>query len=276
MLLSDIDFAYACILQEGWDGENKSALQGMFEFGPEGCFLLEERGVRVGVCVAVKYAHSGFIGDLIVLNEFRGKGYGTQLFQHSVNYMESQGITNLYLDAALAAVPIYEREGFRTVDRSLRFIGTVPGKPHAHVRPFQPTDLRQIITMDRKYFGDDRSFFLTRNGTFYPEYCFVFEKNDAIGGFIMGHPGIGVLTVGPWVVWDETVDPWQLLESLVHYYGDKPLRIGALEKHQNTVARLRNSTSFRERVPCLRMVLGSTENVGSHPALISIGSGAKG
>lgn len=112
MQQSDLEFAWACIHSVGWDGEDAAALKSLFEYDPRGCFLLEYHGKPVGMCIAIQYSHSAFIGDLIVADAYRGRGFGTKLFDHAVNYLDSCGPKSIYLDAALKAVPIYERSDF--------------------------------------------------------------------------------------------------------------------------------------------------------------------
>ena len=67
------------------------------------------------------YGASGFVGELIVVKEKRGRGIGRQLLQHAIAYLHSRGVQNVLLDAPPAAVPLCERLGFRPVCRSLRF-----------------------------------------------------------------------------------------------------------------------------------------------------------
>ena len=272
---ADLPFAWNCIQSVGWNGEDATALNTLYEYDADGCFLLEHQGVPAGICIAIKYAHSAFIGDLIILDKFRGRGFGHALFQQAVDYLDSSGVQSIYLDAALKAVPIYQRCGFRTIDKSLRFAGKVRGQNTSQVRHMQASDLPAVIAGDRKYFGDDRSFFLQRLFERYPQYALVAESDSKLSGFLFAHPGIDILTVGPWLSWG-TCNPLPLLENLAIYEPTINFRIGALAGHKETVAMLRSIPGFVERNHCLRMLRGNDTKTAIHANLISIGSGAKG
>lgn len=136
-------------------------------------------------------------------------------------------------------------------------------------------DVPEVRARDRRYLGDDRSFFLQRLFACYPQFCLVAERNDRMEGFLFAHPGVNILTVGPWVVWGGC-EPVTMLEALADTVPNTNFRIGVLEKHGRTVLMLRSIPEFIERQPCLRMVRGISESTGTNPCLISIGSGAKG
>ena len=127
MEASDIDFAFACTSAEGWQSK-KEAFEGFLAHDPAGCFVGELDGRRIGICVGTKYQSHGFIGNLIVVRDMRGRGYGGRLFKHAIQYLQSSGVESVFLDGASDAVPIYEKAGFRRICKSLRFVGKVEGR----------------------------------------------------------------------------------------------------------------------------------------------------
>ena len=134
MTYADARFAYECTDKEGWQGSLEDTFIGHLEYDADGCFVAEKNGRRIGICVATKYETSGFIGMLIVIEEERGKGYGTQLFRKAIRYLNDNNIRNIYLDGDLDAVPIYEKYGFRKVCKSLRFIGKIEAEDSDLIR----------------------------------------------------------------------------------------------------------------------------------------------
>lgn len=124
---SDIDFAFECTRTEGWLSETVNVFNSFFTHDPDGCFAAEINSERVGICVATKYVKNGFVGELIVVKDYRGRGIGSKLFGKAIDYLKSNGIENIYLDGDLGAVPIYEKFGFRKMCKSLRFVGPLKG-----------------------------------------------------------------------------------------------------------------------------------------------------
>jgi len=273
---SDIDFAFHCTHSEGWASETKESFEGFLSFDPDGCFIAEHDSQRVGMCVAIKYKHTGFIGELIVIPEMRGKGYGGKLFNHSIEYLKSAGISSIYLDGDLDAVPIYEKTGFRKICKSLRFVGKLEGQENTHVRKTNSDDLSTICDIDTDLFGEDRSFFLKHCFGLFPDYCFVLEIDNKIYGYIFARPGVDVVSIGPFTALPCEENSVVLIERLGLAVGNKVLRIGILEKNTKAVDLIKSLGSFEEKVPCWRMVLGPSGNLGLNENLYAIGYAAKG
>jgi len=276
MKSSDIDFAFHLTNCEGWQGETKDVFKDFFTFDPDGCFIGEIGSKRIGMCIAIKYQQNGFIGELIVDNEYRGNGFGRQLFFHSIDYLKSNKIENIFLDGDLSAVPIYEKSGLRKICKSLRFVGKQTGKKSELVRKANPDDLPQIKEIDIELFGDDRSFSLERRLLLYPNLCFVAEIDRKITGYIMARPGVGVLSVGPWASLDGNDCAQKLLERMAHDVKGQTMRIGALDSNLESVRLMKSLDTFSEQTPSLRMAIGNSDRLGQHDGLYAIGSAASG
>jgi len=271
---ADIEFALECTQNEGWAGETREDFESFMLHDNRGCFVAQENNRRIGICVATAYQENGFIGELIVINEMRGKGYGKKLFDHSVNYLISKGLNNIYLDGDLDAVPIYEKSGFRKICKSLRFTGKPKAKFHPYVKTANNSDIEKICEIDKMCFGDDRSFFLKRKYKLYPEFCLVIKHDNAIMGYIMAKPGVNVLSVGPFTN-NDPVPVSVLLESLATRARNQIFRIGILE-HSGYIDAVRTLPEFTEQTPCWRMVYGKSDRLGIGPGLVAIGSAASG
>jgi len=276
MIRSDVGFAYGCVSAEGWAGETPEVFETFLSHDPRGCWVAESEGRPVGICVATRYRATGFIGELIVIKEERGKGVGGSLFRCALDYLRACGVASICLDGDLDAVPIYERAGFRKVCRSLRFVGTSRGRRAPGVRQARGEDLPRIRAMDSDLFGDDRGFFIDRRLAAHPEYCFVRETGGGIVGFIMARPGVGVLSVGPWAARGGDADAVLLLEAVAAAAGGVPLRLGILERNKRAVGLVRAIGSFEETTPSWRMAFGPSDALGIHDDLLAVGSAATG
>ena len=276
MIEKDIDFAFACTQAEKWAGETRDVFEIFFKHNPQGCFVAEIDGERMGICVATGYRQHGFVGELIITPPWRGQGHGTRLFDHAVRALQASGIPNAYLDGALDAVPIYERYGFVKICPSLRFLGKLPGQDHPSIRPMTPADLAVIAPQDTHLFGDDRGAFLRLRLESLPGHAVVQDGPNGIVGYAMARPGVGVLQVGPVAVWGDGADPLALIEALALKAQGSPIRLGVLESNPQAAALFRGDSRFEEQKPCWRMVLGGSPRLGAHHGLFSVGSAAKG
>ncbi len=276
MRKADLDFAAASTVIENWPSETREAFEGFLAHDPDGCFVAERDGRPAGICVATAYESSGFIGELIVRKEARGRGIGPRLLDHAVRYLKDRGAAAIGLDAVERAVPFYENSGFRKVCRSLRFLGKIKGRPHPALRSMRREDLDEIRRLDRDAFGDDRSFFLERRLILYPRFAKVMEQAGRIEGFILGIRGRGLVAAGPWVVRANVETPLALLEGLALETEGLPIRIGLLETNARAAAALNLLPGLQSRQPSWRMVLGSGEHLGDTPLCWAVGSPAKG
>ena len=103
---------------EGWNPGLHDA-ECFFAADPQGFFIGEVAGSPVGCISAVAYGQEfGFIGFYIVRPEFRGKGYGIQLWQAAMRYL---GPRNIGLDGVVAQQANYQQSGFRLAYRNIRF-----------------------------------------------------------------------------------------------------------------------------------------------------------
>ena len=276
MRYEDLTFAAECTAAEGWVSENRTTLEGFFEKDPKGCLLAEEGRRPVGIGVATFYGNCGFIGELIVHREARGRGIGAMLLNHGIRILKERGCDTVYLDGVLKAVELYEHHGFHKVCRSWRFSGHLNGEQGFCVRRMAKSDLDQVFTLDKASFGADRSFFLRRRLLLFPELCHVTVTGSKLTGFILGRSGDGWVSAGPWVVHEQAKNPLALLNALaVEAHGD-PISVGVLDANQQACDLMRSlGFTLREDSPW-RMALGRRDDLGTSPRCYAVGSAAKG
>jgi len=272
----DLSFATECTRREGWLGETIDVFRAFHAHDPSGCLIAEEDGRKVGICIAVPYDTFGFLGELIVVQEYRGRGIGRALLEQGIGYLQKRGCSGIYLDGDAPALSLYERIGFRHVCRSHRFVGRIRGRSHGRVRPIRPSDLDAVCSLDRLAFGGSRRFFLEYRLEHFPQFCMTLIRDEGVAGFIMAQPGHGVVSVGPWVVEENAVRPMDLLEALAFETGEALLRLGALDTSSRAVTALRSMQGFEEGEPSWRMVLGPGEVPGTCERIFAVGSAAKG
>ena len=279
---TDLDFCIENVIREGWLSETRQTFEMFLAHDRDGCFVAEDDGAPIGICIATAYETSGFLGELIVIPERRGHSIGRQLMEHAIAYLRGRGCASINLDGDLPAIPLYERLGFRVLCNSLRFIGRVEAQACRNMRPLTASDLPTIEALDLEAFGADRSFLIRHRLEQYPTLARVMEREGEILGYLMGQSCRDLIAVGPWVTDSSSCDPIDMLRDLADHTGDTRntrktrLRIGVLETNTEAATKLRGTDTIEETVPCRRMVLGPECNLGRSNRLWALGSAAAG
>jgi GNAT superfamily N-acetyltransferase len=159
MTRQEIDIAIDWAAAEGWNPGLYDA-DCFYAADPSG-FLLGLIGDEpIATISAVKYGDSfGFIGFYIVKPEYRGKGYGIQIWNAGLAYLRGR---NIGLDGVVAQQGNYKKSGFTLAYRNIRYQGngggdfpTDSGIVHLSSIPFD-----EICEYDNMLFPDNRIQFL--------------------------------------------------------------------------------------------------------------------
>jgi len=167
----------------------------LLESFPRGCLAVEEEGRPAAFVTAVRYGTSGWIGNLIVAKDVRGRGLGTLLMHRAVDELLAAGVKTVWLTASSAGRPLYEKMGFREMDGVVRWRGTATGGAKGGSDPVRPDEL---ISLDRAGWGDDRAALL----------AVVTARGMVVrqeGGFLVAQPCGDGFQVGPWAAADPAV-----------------------------------------------------------------------
>jgi GNAT superfamily N-acetyltransferase len=157
----EIDTAIGWAAAEGWNPGVYDA-DCFYAADPNG-FLIGLLGDEpIATLSAVKYGNSfGFLGFYIAKPEYRGKGYGIQIWNAGLTRLRGRTIG---LDGVVAQQGNYKKSGFKLAYRNIRYQGTGGG--------YFPTDSRivqlstipfdKICAYDKPFFPDNRMQFLSR------------------------------------------------------------------------------------------------------------------
>lgn len=165
-------------------------IQWLLDSFPQGCFAaIGEDGSPCGFVTACRHRSSGWIGNLIVEERFRGRGIGTRLFSRALQALTDAGVETVWLTASEAGRGIYERLGFTAIDTILRHAGTFP-EGNGMRDPLPPPD-EDPARIDSDCWGDDRSS-LIRKTAQEGVLC------AGGGGFLILQPLGDRFMIGPW------------------------------------------------------------------------------
>lgn len=114
-------------------------------------------------CIStVKYnSEFGFLGLYIVKPQYRGKGFGYQIWQHAMHYA---GQINIGLDGVPAQQPNYKKSGFKLAHKNVRYFlakNSFENFRDNHIILAKTLPLYEIAEYDRSCFPCERHVFLT-------------------------------------------------------------------------------------------------------------------
>lgn len=244
----------------------------MFSLGQGfGIHAVDEQGARrlAASAVLLPYGpHFAWVSMVLVLPEFRGRGYASRLLAHALNELAWRGIAAI-LDATPAGHPIYVPMGF--VDswefRRYRREATAPIEPVRHapgeridadargldVRPLRDADWPSILGIDRPAFGADREALLRSLAARLPSAAHVAERNGRIVGFVLGRDGREATQIGPLLASDSATTRALLDAALAAVEG--PVYLDLADRYAELVPWLQ-SRGFACQRPFTRMLRG--------------------
>ena len=186
----EIDSFMELAEEEGWVCDHWE-FEFLFRSFPRGCLVARDCGRPAGFITAIRYGSSGWIGNLIVRPELRGRGVGSQLMAGALAALDDAGTTTIWLTASRAGKPLYEKLGFAAIDVINRWVCTglaavTPG-PHRLTRA-------EILALDTSGWGDRRDTLIDTvisRGR-------LFAADDA---FLVCQPCCDGIQIGPWGGW---------------------------------------------------------------------------
>mgnify|MGYP005811471027 CR=1 FL=1 len=144
---------------EGWNpGLYDSAC--FFATDPRGFFigLLEDEPIA---CIsAVTYnSRFGFVGFYIVKPEYRGKGYGLQIWNQAMSYLQGQ---NVGLDGVIEQINNYQKSGFKLAYHNIRYEGRAytTTEKFPEIMPLSEVPFDALLSYDTDLFPSPRPEFL--------------------------------------------------------------------------------------------------------------------
>lgn len=270
---ADLDFAVAQSDREGWT-TSRAWFEALLAHDPDGCFVAETGGERIGLATTTRFAATGWIGNLIVLPAHRRGGLGSRLFTQCLERLRSTGAATVRLEADPPGVNIYRRFGFVDELTSLRFrVRAASSISPGRVVPLHASALPEITRCDLPAFGDDRNRFL---GLLLDraEAAFGVPAGDGLAGYALTIRTLGGVHVGPLVASDEAVAA-ELLAACLAAAAGKLVTIDVPEPNRAAVG-LMGRLGFEATAPCRRMVWGEQQAGGDAARNFALATGATG
>jgi GNAT superfamily N-acetyltransferase len=191
----------------GWNQTESDWLR-LLAVEPEGCFGLDRDGALAASATAVCYGGElAWIGMVLTIPEFRGRGLARTLVQHALDFLERRSVRRAGLDATDMGAPLYAKLGFQPECAVERWgLRAASGASGTGRRPVHEGLEAVDLALDREAFGADRTRLLE---------IIADETYSRPGeGYALGRPGSQAAYFGPCVARSEAAAR-ALLESFL-------------------------------------------------------------
>ncbi|MEM7491566.1 MAG: GNAT family N-acetyltransferase [Pseudomonadota bacterium] len=143
--------------EEGWNPGLDDA-DAFLAADPDGFFLTEDGEAPVAAISVVNHGPGfAFLGLYLCRPEYRGQGIGHALWRHAIGHA---GDRTIGLDGVPAQQANYARSGFVHAGETVRYVGPIPGRRGAGIRPAGPGDLDDLIALEAAASGTPKPAYM--------------------------------------------------------------------------------------------------------------------
>ncbi|MEM3640388.1 MAG: GNAT family N-acetyltransferase [Candidatus Bathyarchaeia archaeon] len=169
---------------------------------PEGCFILLHDLSKIGIATTISFGKVGWIGNIIVDENHRGKGAGSMLVTHAMGYLKNRGVETIGLYSYKENVNFYMRLGFKRETE----LTVLKGEPsllsqfqEKNVKATGKNELQKIIAFDTFHFGASRKKLLEKIASVRGNLCYHYVEGREILGYVMAKVYNSYAEIGPLV-----------------------------------------------------------------------------
>ncbi|MEL0438861.1 GNAT family N-acetyltransferase [Phycobacter sp. K97] len=251
--LDDLDTMLDWAAAEGWNPGLDDA-KAFYSADPAGFFVAEIDGHPIAAISVVNHSPDfAFLGFYICAPGYRGQGIGLALWKHA---LEHAGTRTVGLDGVADQEANYARSGFVRTGATLRFEGSLPGKPDASARPVTEQDRSALARLDIEANDVKRPRFLTSwiNDTA-NRHSLVLEDAGQITGFATLRRCRNGAKVGP-VVARDAAAALRLVQAGLTFMPAAPVIIDLPDSNTDLIGIL-TDLGFQETFATARMYRGT-------------------
>lgn len=151
--------------------------------------LVDEKIVGVGC--GISFGKTAWLAHIIVDEKHRAKGIGTFIVNYLCNYLKSKDASTISLIATESGFKVYQKVGF-SFETEYVFLGKdekVDHKISNNIRKLEKHDHREVLSLDKRISGEDRSILLRGNLA----DSYVYYKQGKIMGYYLPDLGEGLI-----------------------------------------------------------------------------------
>jgi GNAT superfamily N-acetyltransferase len=199
MTTADLPLGLRLSREASWN-QTEADWRRFLDLQPDGCFVAEWDGTPVGTTTTSIFGPVAWVAMVLVDEAFRGRGIGTALMHHVLEFLDRRRIPTVRLDATPLGQPLYERLGFVEQFRLARYEGTLPpNSPVSGVEKVPVQRWETLAALDAAVTGTDRRSLLLRLFSEEPDRV-RFWNGDSATGFMFARSGRRAVQLGPCIV----------------------------------------------------------------------------
>ncbi len=208
--------------------------------------VFEHNNAIIGTGNCFYLGKVGWLANIIVLDQYRGNGFGTKITKSLSDYLVSKGCAIQSLIATKLGKNVYKRMGFREVCSYSYFKNIDVQEMPLDLRLKRTHDIffDKVCLLDKETNNEDRSTLLKR---YYNDGWVVCDTRDKLEGFYLPNFGHGLIIAS-------TNEAGELLLQVKH--SAKNQRTAVPEQNLHGLEFFNNS-SFVKTGECTKMVLGN-------------------
>ena len=178
----EINLAVDWAAAEGWNPGLHDA-SCFYQTDPNGYFVGLLNDKPIGCISVVSYQGTfGFLGFYIVHTDYRGKGYGIQIWNEAIKYLENH---NIGLDGVVDQQENYKKSGFKLAYRNIRYEGIANHikVEEKNIFPAGGIEFAKLIEYDTNFFPTERKVFLNSWIKLSESHSLVWVDGNEIKGY---------------------------------------------------------------------------------------------
>jgi GNAT superfamily N-acetyltransferase len=179
---------------EDWNTDLPAFISYHFDFPYFYPVVAEEENKIVGFGNGILNNKVGWLGNIIVLPEHRGKGIGQELTKHLVEYFNKKGCTSKLLVATELGKKVYTKIGFEV--SSIYYFFNAGSNLRVYqkndkIRKITENDFSSLKKFDEKITGEQRYNFIKR--FFLTGWVYTKENSNNIESIYLPNLGSGLI-----------------------------------------------------------------------------------
>jgi predicted N-acetyltransferase YhbS len=272
----DLQQVLDLINKEGWEYDI-SEIERIHRIDPVSSIVACSGDAVVGGITIVTVGGRCLMGHVVVKEGWRRKGLGKIMIGSILKDMGSRGLDFVEVYSVVDAVNFYEKFGFKTIEGLQSYVKRALTEEDCaplhskRIRDLALSDLPQVIALDRKVLGFDRSAILENLTKDFPRQCKgLFDGNELVG-FIMGRTNPVMDDAGPWIMEHPGVEDGQLLLRALFSAKKPGARVIFGLPEGNRISReALSSMGFKNEKDQLRLVRSSKKAEQFSPGMMTM------